>query len=139
MERFRNPFIRHLLSDIALNSVSKFKVRVLPTILEYNQLNGKLPYHLVFGFACLLRFYNGNWNGKALPVNDSQDIVGAMSKAWSASNVGESTKEILANQDFWGEDLNSVTGLHDAITFAIDSINQDGIEKGYENYINHFA
>ena len=34
-ERFNNPYIKHFCSSISLNSVSKFKVRVLPSILEY--------------------------------------------------------------------------------------------------------
>ena len=33
-ERFANPYIKHYLSSIALNSVSKFKVRVLPSITK---------------------------------------------------------------------------------------------------------
>ena len=35
IERFKNPYIKHYLSSIALNSVSKFKVRVLPSIEEF--------------------------------------------------------------------------------------------------------
>ncbi|MEE0409322.1 MAG: tagaturonate reductase, partial [Clostridia bacterium] len=35
LTRFANPYIKHYLSSIALNSVSKFKVRVLPSILEF--------------------------------------------------------------------------------------------------------
>src|SRR5690606_17848421 len=35
VERFKNPFIKHQLSAIALNSISKFQVRVLPSLLEY--------------------------------------------------------------------------------------------------------
>ena len=35
LERFANPYIKHLLKSISLNSISKFAVRVLPTILDY--------------------------------------------------------------------------------------------------------
>ncbi|KMQ70906.1 tagaturonate reductase [Chryseobacterium koreense] len=139
LDRFRNPFIRHQLSDIALNSVSKFKVRVLPTILEYFEQNGKLPYHLVFGFACLIRFYGKDWNGKKLPVKDSVDVVEAMNKAWLNADLNETVKEVLANEEFWGEDLNKVEGLQNAITVAIQNIDELGIEKGYESYVTHFA
>ena len=48
LDRFRNPFIKHKLADIALNSISKFKVRVLPSILEYINIHNKLPKHLIF-------------------------------------------------------------------------------------------
>ncbi len=63
-DRFRNPFIKHLLSSIALNSISKFKVRVLPSLLEYIEIHNAIPTHLSFAFACLIRFYKGSWQGK---------------------------------------------------------------------------
>src|SRR5690606_22033292 len=68
LDRFRNPFIKHMLSSIALNSISKFKVRVLPSLLEYVELKGKLPIHLTFALACLIRFYNSQWQGEVLPL-----------------------------------------------------------------------
>jgi len=139
LDRFRNPFIRHQLSDIALNSVSKFKVRVLPTILEYFNKNGKLPYHLVFGFACLIRFYKGSWNGKPLPVKDSEEIMEAFAKAWNKTEAGKTAEEVLANKEFWDQDLNDIDGLHAAITYAIENIEANGIEKGYRNFISHFS
>ena len=41
MERFANPHIRHELISIALNSVSKWQVRVLPTVKDYAAKHGK--------------------------------------------------------------------------------------------------
>lgn len=139
LDRFRNPFIRHQLSDIVLNSVSKFKVRVLPTILEYFEKNGKLPYHLVFGFACMIRYYKGSWNGKSLPVKDSKDIVEAFDQAWNNTSLEATVEEILANTGFWDQNLNNITGLHTAITYAIKNAEENGIEKGYQNFISHFS
>ena len=51
LERFSNPFIKHQLLSIALNSVSKFQVRVLPTILEYKEKYGAYPPALTFSMA----------------------------------------------------------------------------------------
>ena len=56
IERFANPYIKHYLSSIALNSVSKFKVRVLPSILEYIKRYNKTPETLIFSFAKLIDF-----------------------------------------------------------------------------------
>ncbi|MBO7741944.1 MAG: hypothetical protein J6S21_05260, partial [Victivallales bacterium] len=47
LERFANPFAHHKLASISLNSVAKWKVRVLPVILDYRKLTGKLPEFLV--------------------------------------------------------------------------------------------
>ena len=89
--RFSNPYIKHYLSSIALNSVSKFKVRVLPSILEYNKRFGKLPETLTFAFAKLIDFYRTDM------TNDAPEIVEFMKSA--------SVADILARADYWGEDL----------------------------------
>ncbi len=89
--RFSNPYIKHYLSSIALNSVSKFKVRVLPSILEYIKRYNKMPKTLIFSFAKLIDFYRTDM------TNDDKDICEFMKKA--------SVEEILANKTLWDEDL----------------------------------
>ena len=91
LTRFSNPYIKHYLSSIALNSVSKFKVRVLPSILEYNKRFGTLPPTLTFAFAKLIDFYRTDM------TNDDPVIVDFMKTATVA--------EILVKTDYWGEDL----------------------------------
>lgn len=91
MIRFSNPYIKHFLSSIALNSVSKFKVRVLPSILEYNKRFGKLPETLTFSLAKLIEFYRTDM------TNDDPDVVAFMKTA--------SVDDILKNVDLWGEDI----------------------------------
>ncbi len=95
-ERFNNPYIRHLCASISLNSVSKFKVRVLPSLLEYKKRKGVPPEHLVFSLAKLIEFYK-----KGTP-NDSADVMEFMKE--------KSVDEILANTDFWGTDLSFLSG-----------------------------
>lgn len=138
LDRFRNPFIKHQLSDIALNSISKFKVRVLPSLLKYVELNQKLPVCLTFSLACTIRFYQGEWNGKTLPIKDNQEIVDTFKEAWSSNNTEKVTKEILANTEFWDQDLNEVKGLAEAVILALNEIEANGIEKGFENFKKQF-
>ncbi len=134
LDRFRNPFIKHKLSDIALNSISKFKVRVLPSLLEYIKIHNNTPKHLTFGFACLIRFYKGVWNGNALPVNDSDDIVKFFKEAWSQKDLNTLSNTVLKNIDFWGQDLTKISGLQRAITIALEEIESNGIEIGFTNF-----
>lgn len=89
--RFSNPYIKHYLSSIALNSVSKFKVRVLPSILEYIKRYDKMPQTLIFSFAKLIDFYRTDM------TNDDKDVSEFMKTA--------SVEEILANKSLWDEDL----------------------------------
>ena len=89
--RFENPYIKHYLSSNALNSVSKFKVRVLPSILEYVRRFGKMPKRLIFSFARLIEFY------KHGEPNDAAEIIEIMKSLPIA--------QLLARRDLWGEDL----------------------------------
>jgi tagaturonate reductase len=91
VERFGNPYIKHYLSAISLNSVSKFKVRVLPSILEYIKRYNKMPETLIFSFAKLIEFY------KTDMPQDAPEVIEFMKT--------HNTREILANVDFWGQDL----------------------------------
>ena len=43
LDRFRNPFLDHKLSAIALNHEAKMKVRLLPTYEEYRTKFGREP------------------------------------------------------------------------------------------------
>ena len=95
VERFGNPYIKHYLSAISLNSVSKFKVRVLPSILEYIKRYNKMPDTLIFAFAKLIAFY------KTDMPQDAPEVVAFMKE--------HNTREILANVDFWGQDLSYLT------------------------------
>ncbi len=90
LQRFANPHIRHFWADISLNSVSKFKVRVLPSLLAYYEKFGKAPEGLTKAFGCLIRFYK-----EGTPRDDEQIITAMRSM---------SVKEILANTEWWDTD-----------------------------------
>ncbi|MCK5815413.1 MAG: tagaturonate reductase [Flavobacteriaceae bacterium] len=137
-DRFRNPFVEHQLSSIALNSISKFKVRVLPSLLKYVELNDKLPVHLVFAFASLIRFYKEDWNGTALPIQDDKEIVNTFKEIWDLKEYEQIAKVVLGNQEFWGQDLNLINSLTKAITLGLEEIDQNGIEQGFINFKNKF-
>jgi tagaturonate reductase len=134
MDRFKNPFIKHALADIALNSISKFKVRVLPSLLQYYNANKKLPTNLTFSLACLIQFYKGTWNNEVLPVKDSPEIVEAFKNAWQLESLDLVATKILSNDEFWGEDLTKINGLTAAIVSALKEIEANGIENGFANY-----
>ncbi len=94
--RFQNPFIHHKLRSIALNSVSKFKVRVLPSILRYKEIYGVYPERLCFSLWRLIEFY------KTDKPDDEAQVIEFIKT--------HSVEEILANIDFWGTDLTELSG-----------------------------
>ena len=115
LERFSNPFIRHMLLSIALNSVSKFRARVLPTILEYRDMFGSCPQGLTFSLAALMAFYRTD------DANDSQEIMDFMKTA--------PVEDILKREDYWGQDLSPL--LADVKRWY-ELIETEGMDKAYD-------
>jgi tagaturonate reductase len=138
LERFKNPFIVHKLSSIALNSISKFKVRVLPSLLDYVDEKGELPVRIVYAFACLLRFYQGQWQEKVLPVHDDAAIVADFKQLWSTETLPNLAQKVLSKTDYWGQDLNQVEGLASALVLGLEAIAENGIKDGFSKYQQQF-
>lgn len=139
MERFANPHIRHELISIALNSVSKWTVRVLPTVKDYAAKHGKAPAGLSFSLAALLDFYrgkfvaNGDYEGArqsgAYPIKDNADILAIMNAAWeNSSDCAKVAAVLLADARLWGEDLTAVPGLAEQAAAALARIRAVGVK-----------
>lgn len=122
IERFKNPFIKHQLKDIALNSVSKFQVRVLPSLLGYYDRKKELPEHLVLSFAALIVFYRGRYGNEALPMRDTPEVTEFFKEVWESGNSHSIASRVLANTTFWQQDLNSIAGLTDLLAEKINGL-----------------
>jgi len=114
LDRFANPFVKHQLLSIALNSVSKFKARVLPTLLEYYEERGTLPKCMTFSLAALIAFYRTD------EANDGEDIMEFMKTADVA--------DILKKEQYWGRDLSFM--LAD-VEHYYEIMTTQGMEQAY--------
>lgn len=111
-DRFKNPFIQHKWRSIALNSVSKFSVRVLPTLLEYKEKNNRLPKCLTMSLAFLIYFYKND------SPEDAPDVVEIMKN--------DSIEDILKNEALWGEKLSDMI---DTVTEYYNKIDTVGAKE----------
>ncbi|WP_145319072.1 tagaturonate reductase [Paenibacillus xylanexedens] len=143
-ERFLNPYIDHKLQDIALNTIGKFKVRVLPTLLAYEQNQGSWPERLIQGFAglvCLYRpvntleGYKGQrLNGEAVLLRDDPDVLAALAAHWEGYDSLHRNQEQLSNRVaavlsdtlIWGENLDAREGLRAAVVREISLLEGEG-------------
>lgn len=129
IERFQNPFIRHELKSIALNSISKFQVRVLPSILEYIRRKQRVPQHLSYAFASLIVFYRGEWHGQMLPVNDTPAVVDFFKSVWKTEDPASIVQRVLSNHKLWKQDLLSIPGLARSVESHLRQIMKVSPEK----------
>ncbi len=139
IERFLNPFAGHRLLSISLNSVAKWKVRILPSLLDYVQITGKLPEKLAFSLAALIAFYDcrkqpdGRYAGcgveRLYQVDDDADKLEFFARVWSekGDDLPGLVRQVLARSDFWGLDLNTVPGLADRVAARLKTIRFEGI------------
>lgn len=134
-DRFRNPFIKHHLASIALYFVSKFKVRVIPSLLTYVETNGKLPLNLTFSLASLIRFYQGSFGEKALPLNDEEGIIAKFKEIWANEDYEKVAELALSETSFWDTDLTKVEGLKTAVAKALYEIDHNDTEIAYNNFV----
>lgn len=133
LKRFRNPFIKHELMSISLNSLTKFKTRLLPQLLTYSQRFNKPPKYISFSLAALIAFYRGQYQGQAISLTDDAHLLEKF-KEWQPlyqNDVKTLVSNVLKMTDHWGQDLNNVTGLTDLVTKNLENI----LAQDIKNYI----
>ncbi|MFZ4928996.1 tagaturonate reductase [Chryseobacterium sp. Mn2064] len=138
-DRFKNPFIKHYLPSIALYFVSKFKVRILPSLLGYIEINQKLPLNLTFSLASLIRFYQGSYGERSLPLNDEITVVEKFKEIWSHNDYEKVAELSLSENSFWDTDLTQIKGLKDAVAKALWEIDHHDMETAYHNFIQFYS
>lgn len=143
--RFNNPYVKHALLSISLNSVSKWRARCMPSFLGYIELNKKLPEHLTFSLAALMAFYKGteirdkaligHRDGQEYNIMDDMAVLEFFA-ANSEKPSGEFAQNFLSNVDFFGQDLAEIDGLVDTVAGYLDEIAAKGMRKTLEDNFN---
>ena len=139
IERYRNPFIRHELMSIALNSTTKFKTRLLPTLEDYVRIKGGLPGHLLFSFAAIVEFHKGKRGAEDIALNDDPAYLAKWKELWANFN-GDYEKlahDALAWKEAWDIDMNTI---HPEITATVAkflrAIEEKGMRAAVEEFVN---
>lgn len=136
-ERFSNPFIKHALQSIALNSVSKYKARVTPSLVAAYQKEGKLPKLLTFSFAALLCYYlgeqkadgyYGSRGGESYRILDDEDVL-AFFAEYSAKPSRQLVDAFLASDKFAGPELREIPGFAQAVAQQMDKVKQSSMRE----------
>lgn len=141
-ERFENPFVNHALLAISLNSISKWKGRILPTFKDSVAATGKLPKWLTYSLAALLAFYRSTEEGdgcligaraagNTYEIHDDAEKL-AFIKENAAKPTAEYVQAVMSRSDFWGEDLTAIAGFANAVTAHIDRMAEIGVKAHIE-------
>jgi tagaturonate reductase len=138
LERFSNPFIVHQLESISLNSISKFKVRVLPSLLSYYKKEGKVPKNLTFAMAALIYFYGKEVSKHPHPLNDDPKNISFFNEIWKDNEVAQVVEKTLSNTSLWDQNLNETLPLKGPLNSALSAIStHDKISEAFQAFLNH--
>ena len=129
-DRFVNPFVKHFVTSIMLNSFPKYKTRDLPGLKVYLERKGELPQGLVFGLAAICTYYKGGKRGDAdIVPNDDAKILELLKQLWASGDVNTVASGVLASEYIWGEDLNAIPGLAALLAADLALIQEKGMKE----------
>ena len=136
VERFRNPFVKHFVTSIMLNSFPKFKTRDLPGLKTYLERKGELPKGLVLGLAGICTYYKGGKRGEdEIVPQDDEKIIGLLKDLWATGDVRKVAQGVLADDFIWGEDLNAIPGLTDLLAADLALIQAEGMRAAVKSIL----
>lgn len=107
-ERFMNPYLNHQLVSISLNSISKWRARVLPSFKDYYAKYGKIGAKLTIGFSYLMALYS------SIQLTDGKYQVALKNRVIELMDDkpyldyfanGNSIEAFMSDENVWGEDL----------------------------------
>jgi tagaturonate reductase len=138
LDRFKNPYLEHALLSISLNSISKYKTRVLPSVLEYIKRKHTLPKCLLFSLAALIAFYKGERNGELIELADDQRVLDFFKSQWigvdgSKESITRIVNAVLSNLNLWDQDLTRIDGLQNEVISALGLIINKGMKMAILN------
>jgi tagaturonate reductase len=134
LNRFRNPYICHLLMSISLNSMTKFKTRLLPQLLTYIETNNAVPPMIANAIAGQILFYRGKRDEQAIELSDSEQWLEQFKASWakydhSLISVEQLVTEVLSADWHWEQDLTQVAGLSQTVTTQLSAMLDQGVAE----------
>jgi len=141
LQRWRNPYMHHRLIDITLQSTTKLRHRVVPTLLDHyaRYPDGPAPKRIALGFAAWLRFMRGTLlgngivqgelNGQLYPIHD--DHAARFLDWWPTDTqmIPNFIEEVLSSEDLWGMRLSDLPSFANTVKTYLQSILRHSVES----------
>lgn len=134
-ERFCNPFIDHQWQSITLQYTSKMKMRNVPLLLRYYELNHSVPLHMATGFAAFLLYmkvtgkagnkFFGERKGIGYEIKD--DSADYFNEIWHYKQADEIAEEVMSNGELWETDLTQLPGFLQTVQEQLKEMLTNGV------------
>ena len=81
----------------------------------------------------MIRFYKGEWDGRAIPLNDEPQIVAWFHEQWqSTPELHTLVEKMLANETLWQQDLTRLHGLVDLISLYLSKMEPNKLQSALD-------
>lgn len=127
LERFYNPYLKHYLKDISLNSISKWETRDYPTVYDCCKKLDKDAKLTTFSFAALLVLYTGQSAAKNFTPNDTPEFIEFIQKTYNKNDIKGWVTGIVNNKEMWKENFSEVPQFIDEVSKDVESILNKGM------------
>ncbi|KJY81919.1 altronate oxidoreductase [Vibrio galatheae] len=140
IQRFQNPYIKHQLMSISLNSMTKFKTRLLPQLLRCVELNGQPPKLMSFSLAAQILFYRGKRGEQQIELADDQKWLDVFAELWLAVEQGniscqQLVNAVLSDAEHWGQDLTLTAQLVETVSQYLEVMLQQGVRQALKEVL----
>ncbi|MDR1652279.1 MAG: tagaturonate reductase [Prevotellaceae bacterium] len=136
LERFYNPYLKHYLKDIALNSISKWETRNFPTVSDNYKKAGKPAPLVTFSFAALLTLYSGHSQATDFVPNDTPEFVEFIRKSFDRNNIKAWVSSVCGNRQMWKEDFLQIPDFAAELAADVELILEKGMESALKTILN---
>lgn len=131
LERYRDPTIRHLTWQIAMDGSQKLPQRILGTISD-NLANVTIPRGLVLAVAAWMRYVGGaDENGEPIDVRDP---LADRLKQISDASI-DKVSALLNIEEVFSRELADNPQFRDAVSAAYNSISENGTFDAVQSYV----
>ncbi len=134
LERFYNPYIKHYLKSIALNSLSKWEARNFPTVKDNWTRKGEFADFELFTFAALLSLYGP---GSGFTPDDDAAHLAKINEAWDENDFAATVNKILASGIFIEDFEASVPGFGARVAEYLGQIRRDGMQVALDKFMDN--
>lgn len=135
LERFYNPYLKHYLKDISLNSLSKWETRDFPTVLDNYKNLGNNARLTTFSFAALLVLYSGKATAPDFTPNDTKEFVEFIQSTLNSNDIKSWVTGIVNNSQMWTVDFSAVPAFIDEVTAGVEAILNKGMQAAVESLL----
>jgi len=132
LERFYNPFIKHMLRSISLNSLSKWEARNYPTVRDNWFKAQRLAEREAFTFAALMTLYGPN---SGFEPDDTREFVDYICANWDSADMEATIAKIVKESGIFTVDFSEVPGFIGTVAGYVRDIETLGMKDALKKFL----